>query len=209
MAVSGNGDSNTAAGTAQSGPAGRGSAWNLPNVITMVRMCCAPIMLWLLLADAEQGSGLRWWAVAIFVVAMVSDALDGYLARSRQLITNFGMIADPIADKSVTGFALVGLSILVEVWWWVTVVILIREIGITAHRLFMARHIVIPAQGPGKAKTVVQTVAIGCALTPLPALLPWFEWLTWLLLAVALVLTVWSAVVYVVAFGRIRKELAR
>ena len=105
----------------------------------------------------------------VFAVASVTDRLDGDLARRRSLVTDFGKIADPIADKALTGAALIGLSALDELPWWVTVVILVRELGITLLRFWVIRHGVIPASRGGKLKTLLQTVAIGLYVLPLPA----------------------------------------
>ncbi len=100
-------------------------------------------------------------AWAIFVAAMITDKIDGDIARSRNLVTDFGKIADPIADKALTGMAFVGLSIIGELWWWVTVVVLLREWGITLLRIWVIRYGVMAAGSGGKLKTVLQTVALG------------------------------------------------
>ncbi|MCD7100978.1 CDP-diacylglycerol--glycerol-3-phosphate 3-phosphatidyltransferase [Pseudoclavibacter sp. 13-3] len=177
------------------------SPWNLPNTITVVRILFAPAVFALLLVDAAgpHGGSLRWWATALFVVAMASDGVDGHLARSRGQVTDFGKIADPIADKGMTGLALIGLSIVGDVWWAVTIVILVREIGITVYRIIALRsHLVIPASRAGKLKTVVQSVAIACALAPFALHVVWFQWVTWVLLAAAVLLTLYSGIAYVV-----------
>ncbi|QEO13301.1 CDP-diacylglycerol--glycerol-3-phosphate 3-phosphatidyltransferase [Agromyces intestinalis] len=179
--------------------AARSSNWNLPNAITIVRILLAPVFFWLLLADAGEGSGLRWAATALFVIAISTDWVDGYLARSRGLVTDLGKILDPIADKLLTSGALVCLSILGEVPWWVTGLIIVREVGITVWRLVeLGRGTVVPASSGGKLKTVAQAVAISFALAPFPALLgDWFAWVNVVLMAIALVLTVWSGLLYV------------
>jgi CDP-diacylglycerol--glycerol-3-phosphate 3-phosphatidyltransferase len=144
----------------------------------------------------------------VFVVAAATDRLDGQLARSRGLVTWFGALADPIADKALTGAALIGLSMLAVVPWWVTIVILGRELGITVLRFAVIRRGVIPASRGGKAKTVAQTVAIGLFLLPLPLLFPAFVTVVlvvqWAVMAVALVLTVVTGVDYVVKAVRAR-----
>lgn len=142
------------------------SNWNIANLITFARILATPFFVWILLADASEMGALRWWAAVFFVVAIASDALDGYLARSRGLITDLGKLLDPIADKVLTGAALVCLSILAELPWWVTLIVLLREIGITVHRLIVARDVAIAAAWMGKLKTVAQSVAIGLALFP-------------------------------------------
>ncbi|WP_225733180.1 CDP-diacylglycerol--glycerol-3-phosphate 3-phosphatidyltransferase [Pseudoclavibacter sp. CFCC 13796] len=177
------------------------SPWNLPNAITVVRILFAPVVFVLLLVDAAgvHGGGLRWWATALFIVAMASDGVDGHLARSWGQITDFGKIADPIADKGMTGLTLIGLSVVGDVWWAVTIVILLREIGITIYRVIALRsHLVIPASRAGKLKTVVQSVAIACALAPFALHVAWFQWITWALLAAAVLLTLYSGVAYAV-----------
>lgn len=191
-------------------PVNEPSPWNLPNAITVVRILFAPAVLWLLLADASQGGAARWWATALFIVAMASDGIDGHLARSWGQITDFGKLADPIADKGMTGLALIGLSLLGEIWWWVTVLILLREVGITVYRFVALRHrLVLPAGRAGKIKTVVQSVAIACALSPLVLQLHWFAVTAWALIALALVLTVYSGAAYIVDAVREHRAGAR
>lgn len=177
----------------------RSANWNLPNAITVVRILLAPIFFWMLLADAGEGGLLRWLATALFVIAIATDGIDGHIARSRGLVTDLGKILDPIADKLLTSGALVCLSILGEVPWWVTALIMLREVGITVWRFVeLGRGNVVPASSGGKLKTVVQSVAISFALAPFPQLLgEWMAWVNAVLIAAALVLTVWSGAVYV------------
>lgn len=171
----------------------------MPNIITVVRILFAPAMVWALLADAGEGGPLRWLALALFVVGISSDAVDGHLARSRNLITDLGKLLDPIADKALTGAALIGLSLLGELPWWVTGLILARELGITLWRLVEAKRIVLPAGRGGKLKTVLQAVAISLALAPFPALLgDWMHWVNTATMALALVVTLWSGADYLV-----------
>lgn len=177
----------------------RPSNWNAPNIITAARIVATPFFIWMLLADGGEMGPLRWAAGAFFVVAIATDAWDGYLARSRNLITDLGKLLDPIADKFLTGAALVGLSILAELPWWVTIVVLVREIGVTVHRLFEARSIVVAAAWMGKLKTVAQSVAITLALLPLPELLgDWFNWVNIVTMTIAVVLTIASGIDYVI-----------
>ena len=133
------------------------------------------------------------------MIAISTDWVDGYLARSRGLVTDLGKILDPIADKLLTSGALVCLSILGEVPWWVTGLIVVREVGITIWRFVeLGRGNVVPASSGGKLKTVAQSVAISFALAPLPALLgEWMAWVNAVLMAIALILTVWSGLLYV------------
>jgi CDP-diacylglycerol--glycerol-3-phosphate 3-phosphatidyltransferase len=197
--------------TSSAGSRARSANWNLPNAITVVRILLAPVCFWLILADQGEGGLLRWLGTALFVVAIATDGIDGHLARSRGLITDLGKLLDPIADKLLTSGALVCLSILGEVPWWVTVLIIVREVGITVWRLVeLGRGNVVPASSGGKLKTVVQAVAISFALAPLPMLLgSWVEWVNAVLMAAALVLTVWSGLLYVrdaIALARERRR---
>lgn len=179
------------------------SNWNAPNIITVARIVATPFFVWMLLADAGEMGGLRWASAAFFVIAILSDAFDGYLARSRGLITDLGKLLDPIADKVLTGAALIALSILAELPWWVTVLVLVREIGITVHRLFEARSVVLAAAWMGKLKTVAQAVAITLALLPLPDLLGgWMHWVNAGTMSIAVILTIASGVDYVINFLR-------
>ena len=177
--------------------------WNAPNIITGVRIVATPFFIWMLLADHGEMGPLRWAAAVFFVAAIATDAWDGHLARSRGLITDLGKLLDPIADKFLTGGALVGLSILGELPWWVTVVVLVREIGITVHRLFEARSVVVAAAWMGKLKTVAQSVAIALALFPFATVLgDWVIWVNIVTMTIAVALTIASGVDYVVNFAR-------
>ena len=140
----------------------------MPNALTVLRILMVPLFLVFLLADGGNDVTLRWWALVVFLVAMFTDFVDGYLARRNNLITNFGKIADPIADKSLMAAALIGLAIIVELPWWVPVIILVREFGITVLRFFMIRIAVMPASRGGKIKTVLQTAAIALFLLIFP-----------------------------------------
>jgi CDP-diacylglycerol--glycerol-3-phosphate 3-phosphatidyltransferase len=176
---------------------------NIANIITVVRILLAPLFIWMLLADAGELGPLRWAAAALFVVAITTDSLDGYLARSRNLVTDLGKILDPIADKVLTGSALVVLWLLGELWWWVTIVILVREFGITIFRFFALRDRVIAADWSGKLKTVVQAVAISLLLFPFWLQLgDWYHVVGYVLIGVALVLTVYSGIDFLVKAWR-------
>jgi len=177
----------------------RSANLNLPNAITVVRILMAPLFFWLLLADAGADGPMRWWAAVVFVVAISTDGLDGWLARSRGLVTDLGKILDPIADKLLTSGALVCLAILGELWWWVTIVIVVREVGITVWRFIeLGRGTVVPASSGGKLKTLMQSIAITLALAPLWTIVgDWIFWVNWTAMAIALVLTVWSGLLYV------------
>ncbi|MET3922075.1 CDP-diacylglycerol--glycerol-3-phosphate 3-phosphatidyltransferase [Arthrobacter sp. UYEF20] len=182
--------------------------WNLPNILTMLRIVLVPFFVWFLLRDApgldSQNGVWRWVAAATFAVAIYTDKLDGDIARSRGLVTDFGKIADPIADKLLIGSALVMLSLLQELPWWVTVLILVREWGITALRFFVIRYGVIPASRGGKLKTVVQTAAIFLYVVPLGALVPWLGVVAFAVMMVALAITVWTGGEYVIEALKLR-----
>jgi CDP-diacylglycerol---glycerol-3-phosphate 3-phosphatidyltransferase len=141
--------------------------WNLPNVLTGLRILLVPVY-GVALLHAGGGSILwRCLAAVVFVGAMVTDKIDGDIARSRGLVTNFGKIADPIADKAMTGMAFVGLSIVGDVWWWVTVVVLLREWSVTLLRLSILKRVVVAAAQSGKVKTVLQVVVLTGLSLPL------------------------------------------
>jgi CDP-diacylglycerol--glycerol-3-phosphate 3-phosphatidyltransferase len=174
------------------------STGNVANIITVVRIFMAPVFIWLLLADGGEFGYLRYIAAGLFVIAVVTDTVDGILARRQNLVTDFGKILDPIADKVLIGGGLVALSILGELWWWVTIVILIREFGITIFRFAVIRTRVIPAVASGKLKTVLQAVGISLLLFPFWTIVgQWEQWVGWVVIAVALVLTVVSGVDFV------------
>lgn len=149
------------------GGEGTASAGNLANIITVFRMLLAPVFIVLLLLDAGADGYLRYIAAGLFVFASATDGVDGFLARRRNLVTDAGKLLDPIADKLLTGGALVALSVLAELPWWVTALILVREIGITVLRFVALRDHVIAASILGKIKTWVQIIAISFAIVPL------------------------------------------
>ncbi len=179
---------------------------NVANALTMSRLLMAPLFLLTLFVDDGTRPGWRSVAALVFVVASLTDRVDGNLARRRGLVTNFGTVADPIADKALTGSALVGLSLLGELPWWVTALIVVRELGVTGLRFWVLRYGVIPASRGGKAKTFAQAVAIGLYVLPLP---PAVDPLLWAVLGVALVLTVATGVDYVVRALRLRTKARR
>ena len=184
-------------------PAGPPPLLNIANVLTGVRLLLVPVFLAALFVDAGQSTTWRAVATAVFAVAAITDRFDGELARSRGLVTAFGTIADPIADKALTGSALIGLSVLHMVPWWITVVIMARELGITLLRFLVLRHGIIPASRGGKAKTLVQAVAIGLYLLPFDGV-ALMGGLRWAVMAVALLLTVVTGVDYVFRALRLR-----
>lgn len=177
---------------------------NIANVLTTIRIIMVPFFVWALLADDSQQGLWRWVAVAIFAVAMYTDKLDGDLARSRGLITNFGKIADPIADKLLTGSALVVFSIIGELPWWVTIVILVREWGITVLRLAVIRYGVIAANMGGKVKTVLQTIAIILYLLPFTHTISWLGTTAWIIMLLTVAVTVVTGLEYVYKAVKLR-----
>jgi CDP-diacylglycerol--glycerol-3-phosphate 3-phosphatidyltransferase len=178
------------------GPASNG---NVANIITVVRILLAPVFVYLLLLDDSEMGAVRWVAAILFIVAIATDGIDGYIARRNNLITDLGVLLDPIADKILTLGALIALSILGELWWWVTIIIVVRELGITVYRLVVVSTVVIPASKAGKAKTLTQAIAISLFLLPLSALVgDWVLWVDYSVMALAFALTVYSGIQYVV-----------
>ena len=151
--------------------ASKPSVWNVPNALTVLRIVLVPVFVLALLADGGSSTSMRIWAAVIFVLAIATDWLDGDLARRQGLVTDFGKIADPIADKALIGAALICLSLLGELAWWVTVVIMVREIGITVLRFVIIRRGVMPASRGGKLKTALQSVGLVLLILPLTGLL--------------------------------------
>ncbi len=139
---------------------------NLPNVLTLSRLLVVPFFAALLLLDGTS-DGTRLLAAALFVLACLTDVVDGHLARSRGQVTDFGIMADPIADKALVGTALVGLSLLGALPWWATAVVLGREVAVTVMRSALARHGMIPASRGGKLKALSQNIAVTLYLLPL------------------------------------------
>jgi CDP-diacylglycerol---glycerol-3-phosphate 3-phosphatidyltransferase len=179
---------------------------NIANVLTGVRLLLVPIFLFTLFADGGQNTGWRYVATAVFVVAAITDRFDGEFARSRGLVTAFGTLADPIADKALTGAALCGLSALSLLPWWVTIVIMGRELAITVLRFLVLRHGIIAASRGGKAKTLAQMIAIGLYLLPLDGVSTAVDALRWAVMAVAVGLTVITGLDYLVKALRPRSR---
>ncbi|MEO7349995.1 MAG: CDP-diacylglycerol--glycerol-3-phosphate 3-phosphatidyltransferase [Terrimesophilobacter sp.] len=182
------------------------STGNIANIITVVRIFLAPLFVWLLFADNHELGVMRYAAAGLFILAIATDGVDGLLARRQNLVTDFGKILDPIADKILTGSALVTLSIIGDLWWWVTIVILVRELGITAFRIAVVRDRVIPASGGGKLKTVAQAIAISFYLVPLWTVFgDWMHWTNAALMAIAVALTLYSGFGYIMTALRYAK----
>lgn len=194
----------------QRGASASPSAINVPNALTVVRLVLVPVFLWLLLTDTTSS---RWWAFAVFAVASYTDHLDGEIARRYKIITNFGKLADPIADKFLTLGAFVALSILGYLTWWFTVIVAVREIGITILREVLRRRgTVVAASSGGKLKTVLQMLLIVLLVIPWEAFSPriilqLLSIAIWIIALAALVVTVWSGVQYVlVAVNAMQKQ---
>jgi CDP-diacylglycerol--glycerol-3-phosphate 3-phosphatidyltransferase len=174
-------------------PAPETTPWNVPNALTAFRIVLVPVFAWMLLAHPDE-AGWRVMTAVVFTVAILTDTLDGYLARKHNIITKFGKLADPIADKALTGMAFIGLSIIGELWWWVTIAILVREWGITVMRFVILRYGVMAAGRGGKLKTVLQSVAVILYLLPLP---DWAQPVAWSVMALAFVVTIVTGLDYI------------
>ncbi|NJP68306.1 CDP-diacylglycerol--glycerol-3-phosphate 3-phosphatidyltransferase [Streptomyces spiramenti] len=193
--------------TAEAGDLPQAGLWNIANILTMMRLALVPGFAVLMFAGGGDDPVWRALAWAAFTVAMITDLFDGELARRHGLVTDFGKIADPIADKAIMGTALVCLSFLGELPWWVTLVILAREFGVTLIRFWVIRFGVIPASRGGKAKTLAQGVAVGMYILVLTGPLATLRW--WAM-AAAVVLTVATGLDYVRQAARLRRAgLAR
>jgi CDP-diacylglycerol--glycerol-3-phosphate 3-phosphatidyltransferase len=192
-------------------PSHDASAWNLPNALTVLRILLVPVFGSMLLVDGGANAGQRFAALGVFVVAMITDRIDGDLARSRGLVTDVGKLLDPIADKALLGMAFVGLSLIGLVPWWVTVLVLAREVGVTVVRFVVIRHGVMPAGRGGKVKTFAQAVALSLLVLPawvMPAGQVW-RWAAYIVLVVAVLLTVATGLDYLVQANRLRRTSPR
>jgi CDP-diacylglycerol---glycerol-3-phosphate 3-phosphatidyltransferase len=189
------------------------SNWNLPNALTTLRIVLVPLFGWVLLMDSGNDASLRFWAFGVFLVAILTDKIDGEIARSRNLVTDFGKLMDPIADKALTGMAFVGLSIIGELWWWVTIVVLTREWGITLMRFWVIRYGVMPASRGGKIKTALQATSLCGLILPLRQLdgpvgtvAEALWWVAVILMVAAVVITVTTGLEYVRDALRLRRD---
>jgi CDP-diacylglycerol--glycerol-3-phosphate 3-phosphatidyltransferase len=178
------------------------SAWNIANALTVFRLALVPVFIAVLFYGDGHDTGWRIAAWGVFAVASITDRFDGEIARKRGLVTEFGKLADPIADKALIGAALVGLSMLDELWWWVTVVVLAREIGVTLLRFWVIRHGVIPASRGGKLKTFLQSIAIGLYVLPLSG---WLHDAATVVMAAAVVVALATGADYVLRAVRLRR----
>ncbi len=184
-------------------PVAQVSIWNIANALTVLRLVLVPFFAAALFREHGHSGAWRGVACVIFAFASLTDLVDGDLARKRGLITEFGKLADPIADKALIGTALVGLSMLGDLPWWITVVILVREVGVTLLRFWVIRHGVIPASRGGKLKTLVQAWAIGLLVLPLSGV--WHN-VAVVVMAVAVLLTVVTGVDYVARAFSVRRQ---
>ncbi len=182
------------------------SAWNIANALTVLRIALVPVFAWFLLHNGGHSSSYRLLAAGVFVVATATDRIDGDIARARGLVTDFGTVSDPIADKALMGMALAGLSIIGLLPWWVTAVVLVREFGITALRFLVIRHGVMPASRGGKVKTALQAVAILLYVLPLSG---FWHTIAVVVMASAVVVTVATGVDYVLRAHTLRNTSPR
>ncbi|GAA4285004.1 hypothetical protein GCM10022261_25350 [Brevibacterium daeguense] len=192
------------------------SPWNLPNALTILRILLVPVFLVLLLGHGGEDPVWRLWAFIVFGLAMLTDKIDGDLARRWGLVTDFGKIADPIADKSLMAAALIGLWLIEVLPWWIPVIILVREFGITVLRLVIIRWVVLPASKGGKLKTLLQTLAIGLfiVLLPLAGVVPepvivGLVITAWVVMTAAVVVTLVTGVDYCVKSYRLVRQTRR
>jgi len=174
--------------------------------LTVLRLLLVPVFVWLLLREDGTDLVSQVLAVLVFIVAMITDVVDGKIARDRGLVTSFGKIVDPIADKALIGAALIGLSVLDRVPWWVTAVILLREVGVTLLRFVVIRHGVMPAGRGGKTKTALQTVTLVMLMLPLPD--SW-SWVTTSLLTATVVVTLATGLDYLASAIMLRRTSQR
>lgn len=177
----------------------RVSTWNVANGLTTLRLLLVPVFVVVLFHDGGHQTEWRILAAIVFAVASITDRFDGEIARKRGLVTEFGKLADPIADKALVGAALIGLSLLGELSWWITVVVLVREVGVTLLRFWVIRHGVIAASRGGKVKTMLQTVAIGLYVLPLSG---------WLHVVAVVVMMAAVALALITGLDYVRRALA-
>ncbi len=187
---------------------------NVPNALTVLRILGVPLFGWLLLTQGGEDVSMRVWAFVAFCLLMITDRIDGDIARAKGLVTNFGKLADPIADKTLTGMAFVGLAIILNdiyPWFWaVTIILLVREWGITLMRFVVKKYGVMPASQGGRIKTTLQSIAIGGYVLPLEIWANTFSvvlrWGIHITMAVAVAFTLVTAVQYVRDAIHLRRE---
>jgi CDP-diacylglycerol--glycerol-3-phosphate 3-phosphatidyltransferase len=164
-----------------------------PNTLTVTRILLIPIGVYTLFFDGGDNSTFQIISYLIFFTLGMTDIVDGRWARHSNRITPLGTFLDPVADKALIGSAMISLSILDRFPWWITILILTREIGITLFRLLVIKNGVIPASKGGKIKTLMQNFGVGFFILPLPQSLDWFKYG---FMSVAIVLTITSAYDY-------------
>ena len=187
------------------------SAWNIANALTVSRLALVPVFGWLLLHDGDPSTNYRLLAAGVFAVATATDRIDGDIARAKGIVTDFGKVSDPIADKALMGMALVGLSIIDLLPWWVTILVLVREVGVTALRFVVIRHGVMPASRGGKVKTALQATAIMLYVLPLDAfpLSGFWQAISVAVMSLAVVVTVGTGADYVLRAHTLRNTSPR
>ncbi len=176
---------------------------DVPNLLTVLRLFAVPVMVLCLVWDAGEESSLRWIAFAVFIAAAFTDWLDGYLARRWDVVSSFGKLADPLADKALVLGGLAVLAYRDEIPWWPLIVIAIREVGVTFGRLAVAKDVVIPASLGGKAKTALQVIALFLLL--MPVAVAWIDTAGWWILVASVVVAVATGIDYAWRIARIRR----
>lgn len=185
-------------------PEHKPSNFNVPNVLTSLRIIVIPLFAWLVISGDGQHASWMWWSLGVFVALMITDKLDGDIARAKNLVTDFGKIADPIADKALMITALVCLNVVGLVGWWVTAIIVVRELGITFWRMSELRKgNVVPASKGGKIKTTLQSLAVALYLIPLSGV---FSVVQFLVMLAAVMVTVITGVQYLIDARRLNHE---
>ena len=174
--------------------------YNLPNALTLLRILATPFAAYALFKNGGDDNSWRIIAWTCFFLIGLTDFFDGRIARSRKQITSFGTFLDPVADKLAIGTAMVGLSIQGKLWWWVTIVILFREVSVTLLRLFVIKDGVIPASKGGKLKALLQGFGVGFYILPLPS---WLHIPRDLIMAATIIITITTGYDY---FKKVLKD---
>jgi CDP-diacylglycerol--glycerol-3-phosphate 3-phosphatidyltransferase len=182
------------------------SPWNIANYLTVLRLLLVPVFVVLLLGQDGQDATWRYGAAGVFLLAAWTDRIDGQIARSRGLVTSFGKLVDPIADKALVGSAFLGLSLLDELPWWVTLLVLGRELGVTLLRFVVIRHGIMPASRGGKLKTMLQATALVWYVLPLSG---WLAAVGVAVMVLAVVVTVVTGLDYVARALHLRRTSER
>jgi CDP-diacylglycerol--glycerol-3-phosphate 3-phosphatidyltransferase len=165
-----------------------------PNTLTVTRIALIPLGVYVLFLDGGDNPKYQALAWTVFFILGLTDILDGRWARNSNRITALGTFLDPVADKALIGSAMISLSIQGRFPWWITILILTREIGITLFRLMVIKGGVIPASKGGKLKTLMQNFGVGFFMLPFPS---WLEWFRVAFISVAIILTITTAYDYI------------